>query len=156
MAKKKFIVFNGRPPNTIEHSKTVFRPNVLSFFFLSKYVLFYIFFYHFKIFLTKCSWFGQLRLFCTARHLKMFDTRNLFLMKIQKQGFQTAPQIEKISAHTDVFQKILGPDCLCGGLIHLNVEVNCLYMLVNLPGATCRCSLYFLLTGKLDMSNMQL
>ena len=49
LSEKSFSVFNGPPPNTIEHIKTFFLPNVVLIF--SKYVK-NVFYYSFKIFET--------------------------------------------------------------------------------------------------------
>ena len=127
IAEKSFSVFNGVLRWLIEHTKT---------------------------FLTKCF------IMCYQRTWTMFVfklflnfnicvTKMFFLMKIQKQGFQTWKTLKKPpkknvfqkkflsdliiqllilfvswkccdpSAHTDVFEKLLLLDWLCCGLIHL-------------------------------------
>ena len=51
--EKSFSVFNGPPPNTIEHTKTCF--GKMFYYFLIQ-VHEKCIFYYFKIFLTKIVW----------------------------------------------------------------------------------------------------
>ena len=80
--------------------------------------------------------------FCIGRHLNICNTRKIFLMKIQKQGFQThTKKLQKATPECFTeytlrcirppqsqsglmifyWRTFLSPDWLCGGLIHLNV-----------------------------------
>ena len=87
-----FSVFNWPPPNTIEHTWTFFGQMFYCFFIKIQEKCIFC---YFNFFLTSFCW--------SVRPLNICVTRNFYLMKIQKQDFQTRKNSKKAQKYKNKY-----------------------------------------------------